>query len=205
MKFENKFVKICEDVITRFQSGGIMQGDLVTIKKDALKNDHVQKMTNVYKEMLKSLMETDLNLRVSVVKSSRPTTTQNYSADTDAPTDFFVDCVVEYAPGLWRDPITVPIEILERKDTGINLAPVPDSMKRESKVSKGSEVITKDENRTNAKKNTKLAGAKEPKDGRKQVKKPVESKANTKTEKAKKIKESTLEDVYGQMLTESKK
>jgi len=38
--------------------------------------------------------------------------------------------VLEKAPGLYYDFVTVPAHILEHIDTGINLAPVPDSLKR---------------------------------------------------------------------------
>lgn len=190
--FKGKFEKIYEDTIYRFQSGGIMAGDIVKISANALSNAKVKGMTEAYQEMLKNAMESDLNIRVGGVKSIRPNTAGNYDATgTDAAGDFHVDIVVEYAPGLWRDPITVPLEILERFDTGINLAPVPDSLKRQNDIEPGAEIVTNDPDRTNAKVHTKLANTSEPKDGRDGLQKP------------KAYKESVeLEDVYAQMITE---
>jgi hypothetical protein len=76
----------------------------------------------------------DLNLRVSAVKSIYPTTTQNYRGGTESPDKIYADVIVEYAPGLYRTPMTVPIEVLELQDDGINTGPVPDSIRRKSKI-----------------------------------------------------------------------
>jgi len=180
-KFQNKFSVLYEDVVTRFQSGGLMPGDVVKIRKDALNNPRIKGMTETYKAQLKNAIETDLNLRVSAIKSIRPNTSQNYSGyGTDAAADFHIDIVTEYAPGLWRNPITVPMEILELNDTGINMAPVPDSLKRKSEETKGAEAVTNDEWRTNPKKNVKISTTSPVSDGRDQIDKPIkrESKEN---------------------------
>jgi len=77
----------------------------------------------------------DLNLRVSAIKSIYPTTTQNYRGGTESPDNIYVDIIVEYAPGLYRNPMTVPIDILVLQDDGINRGPVPDSLKYDNNVS----------------------------------------------------------------------
>lgn len=167
-QFSGKFEKIMEDTIYRFQNGGLLNGDIVKIRKDALNNDKVKKMSDPYREIIKNAMSTDLNLRVSAVKSIRPNTAGNYTGTygTDAPADYYVDVVVEYAPGLFRDPITVPMEILERVDTGINLSPIAPSTVRKNKETKPAKVTVNDGNRTNPSKNTKLEHTPQPKDGR---------------------------------------
>ena len=76
----------------------------------------------------------DLNLRVSALKSIYPTTSQNYRGGTESPDAIFADVIIEYAPGLYRNPMTVPIEAFELQDDGINRGPVPDSLKRKSKI-----------------------------------------------------------------------
>jgi len=168
-KLKSKFDKLFEDTIYRFQSGGVMNGDIVKFRKDALNNEKIKGMMENYQAQIRNAMETDLNLRVSAVKSVRPATTQNYSGvGTDAPADHYVDIVVEYAPGLWRDPITVPIEVLERVDTGINMAPVPDSLKKDDPTTNSSEVVTNDADRSNPRQNTTIPAPK-PKDGRSQL------------------------------------
>ena len=42
--------------------------------------------------------------------------------------------MLEQAPGLYYQFITVPAHVLEHIDTGINLAPVPDGLKYDNKV-----------------------------------------------------------------------
>ena len=176
MKFSGKFEQILEGTMCRFQMGGLLPGDIVKFRSNALKHDGIKSMSGQYQEMVKNAMNTDLNLRVSAIKSIRPNTSGYYEggqgAVTDAAGDFYIDLVVEYAPGLWKDPITVPMSVLERVDTGANLAPVPDSLKRKQRTSKPEEQNTEGEQRNLPKKNTKLANTKEPKDGRSQASKP---------------------------------
>lgn len=165
-KFKGKYDAIFEDTIYRFQSGGLMTGDIVKFKDGALKNEKLLGVTEQMRATIQNAMETDLNLRVGAVKSIYPNTTQNYGGyGTDAPDGHFVDIVVEYAPGMWRDPITVPLEVLERVDTGINMAPIPDSLKKETDVHKPVEIVGGGPNHSNAKKNTVLPSV-APKDGR---------------------------------------
>lgn len=191
MKFESKCSLLIEDTVYRYQTGGFLAGDIVKFRKNAFKNEKLMAMSEQYKAMVKNAMDTDLNLRVSSIKSIRPNTSGNYQS-TDAPGDFYVDLVVEYAPGLWKDPITVPMEVLEKVETGINFAPVPDSLKRKNKEHKPEKVNTDGAERNLTTTDAKNKFAKEPKDGRSQAKKP------------KAYKESAeLEDLYGNMLTEA--
>lgn len=197
MKFEGKYDTIIENTITRFEQGGVLSGDLVRFRKDAMKNEKIKGMMENYKAMIEDAMGTDLNLRVSAIKSIRPTTTGNYgggsNSGTRAPTDYFVDIVVEYAPGLWRNPITVPIEVLEVVDTNGNLAPVPDSLKRKNKVEMPKDVESPDADRKTPETNTKPQFPNKTTDGRTQIKKPEEVKKKNQGK-------LTLEDVFDNMV-----
>lgn len=163
-----KFDTLLENTLYRYQQGGLLTGELVKIKPDALKCEKIKGMTEAYKGAIENAMKTDLNLRLASVKSIRPNTTQNYNEEgTDAPADFWCDIVIEYAPGLWRDPITVPMDILERVDNGINLAPVPDSLRYNDQVKvKPKEVEAMDQARKLPTKDTKMDYTSKPKDGR---------------------------------------
>ena len=190
-EFEKKFEKLCEDTIYRFQSGGFLSGDVVKFKTNTLGHARIKELSEQYKDMIKNAMESGLNIRLSSIKSIRPSTSQNYDGyGVDSPADLFCDVVVEHAPGCWQTPITVPIEVLERVDTGINLAPVPDSLKRQSQSTKPSEITTNDAERTNTKKHTVLANSPKPTDGRSGIKAPQAYKESN----------NSLESVYGKML-----
>ena len=133
---ETKFDVLFENLLERYQQGGFIIGDRVRFKKDALKSDFMKDKGQNFIDIVKSCMDPnfDLNLRISAIKSIYPTTTQNYRGGTESPDSIYADVIVEYAPGLYRTPMTVPIEILELQDDGINTGPVPDSVKRKSKI-----------------------------------------------------------------------
>jgi hypothetical protein len=107
----------------------------------------------------------DLNLRVGAVKSIYPTTTQNFVGGSEAPDGVFLDIYIEYAPGLYRNPMTVPIEVVDMVDDGNNRGPVPDSLVRKNNVhgpkeiKAGQEGGLKPDNVNLPQKNTVLPGA----------------------------------------------
>jgi hypothetical protein len=133
---ETKFDVLFENLLERYQQGGFIIGDRVRFKKDALNSDFMKSKGQNFIDIVKSCMDPnfDLNLRISAIKSVYPTTTQNYRGGTESPDRIYADVIVEYAPGLYRTPMTVPIEILELQDDGINTGPVPDSVRRKSKI-----------------------------------------------------------------------
>ena len=131
-----KFNALFEGMLERYQQGGFIVGDRVRYRKDCLKLDFFKHKAKGFIDLVQSCMDEnfDLNLRVSAVKSIYPTTSQNYRGGTESPDCIYVDIIIEYAPGLYRTPMTVPIESLELMDDGINTGPVPDSVKRKSKI-----------------------------------------------------------------------
>jgi hypothetical protein len=165
---ETKFKSLYESLLGRYQQGGFVIGDRVKYRKDCLKLEFFANKPQSFIDIIKTCMEStfDLNLRVSSLKSTRPTTSQNYRGGTESPDNIYADVIIEYAPGLYRNPVTVPIEAIEILDDGINTGPVPDSVKRKNDVQiNPSEVNAKDEaefdiNLNN--KNVKLSFAKPP-------------------------------------------
>jgi hypothetical protein len=134
---ETKFDVLFENLLERYQQGGFIIGDRVRFKKDALNSEFMKGKGQNFIDVVKSCMDPsfDLNLRISAIKSIYPTTTQNYRGGTESPDKIYADVIVEYAPGLYRTPMTVPIELLELQDDGINTGPVPDSVRRKNKIS----------------------------------------------------------------------
>ena len=133
---ETKFTVLYENMLERYQQGGFILGDRVKFKKDCLNMDFFKTKGQSFIDIVKSCMAPgfDLNLRIGAIKSTRPTTTQNYRGGSESPDDQYADVYIEYAPGLYRNPMTVPIGALELQDDGINTGPVPDSVKRKSKI-----------------------------------------------------------------------
>lgn len=133
---ETKFDVLYENMLERFQQGGFLIGDRVRFKKNALSMEFFKNKGENFLGVVKACMDPnfDLNLRIAAVKSIYPTTTQNYRGGTESPDKVYADVIIEYAPGLYRNPMTVPIEALELQDDGINRGPIPDSVKRKSKI-----------------------------------------------------------------------
>ena len=132
----SNFDVLFEKELERFQQGGIIVGDRVCFRKDALSLEYIAKRAQSFHDIIKACMEPsfDLNLRVGAVKSIYPTTSQNYQAGSEAPDGIFLDIYIEYAPGLYRNPMTVPIEAVEVMDDGNNRGPVPDSVRRKNDI-----------------------------------------------------------------------
>lgn len=133
---EAKFNALLENLLEPYQQGGYMIGQRVRFREDCLKHDFFKEKASSFIDMVKACMSPgfDLNLRISALKSVYPTTTQNYRGGTESPDKIFADVIIEYAPGLYRNPMTVPVEVLEVQDDGNNRGPVPDSIKRKSKI-----------------------------------------------------------------------
>lgn len=188
---ETKFDTLMEEVISRYQQGGLVTGDFVVIRKDALNNPKLKDKPSNFINLLKQTIETKLPLRVSAVKSERPESSNDLIGGVNhAPTGYWVDVCIEYAPGLWRDPMTLPLEVLDiANPENENLPKWPDEVKRPNNVSEKPEEVEKDSKAENIKqtqgdereygsKNVKIPSGKT-KDGRDQTK----------------VKES-LEDIY---------
>jgi hypothetical protein len=140
-----EFDLLFERELERFQQGGIIVGDRIRFKKDCLNLDYIKNRAQSYQDIIKACMEPtfDLNLRVGAVKSIYPTTTQNYQGGSEAPDGVFLDIYIEYAPGLYRNPMTVPIMAVEVIDDGNNRGPVPDSLRRKNNIHGPKEVEAK--------------------------------------------------------------
>jgi len=123
-------------MLERYQQGGFVVGDRVRYRKDCLKLEFFRHKPQNFIDLIKSCMDKnfDLNLRVSAIKSIYPSTSQNYRGASESPDAIYVDVIIEYAPGLYRTPMTVPIESLEIFDDGANRGPVPDSLRRKSRI-----------------------------------------------------------------------
>lgn len=127
----DKFETLLENTRARYTMSGLLVGDLVKVKNEALTSDWAKKQAPNLIEKLKEFVDTDLNVRVSSVKALRPSVSNAVHAESQVD-DFYCDVVMETAPGLYYNFITLPINLLEVVEQDINLAQVPDSLKQET-------------------------------------------------------------------------
>jgi hypothetical protein len=132
----SQFETLLEKEMERFQMGGFLIGDRVRFKKDALKLDYIAKRPQGFRDIIASCMDPtfDLNLRIGAIKSVYPSSATNFQAGNSAPDGVFIDIYIEYAPGLYRNPMTVPAEAVEIMDDGAERGPIPDSLRRPNNV-----------------------------------------------------------------------
>ena len=132
----NEFDVLFEKELERYQLGGFLVGDRVRFKKNALSHEYLASRGKSFQDIVRSCMDPsfDLNLKIGAIKSIYPSSSTNFQAGHVAPDGIFVDIYIEYAPGLYRNPMTVPIEAIEMIDDGNERGPIPDSLRRKNNV-----------------------------------------------------------------------
>lgn len=193
--FQSKFSILAEEFTTRWQSGGVLNGDFCIIRKDAFKNEKIKDRGSQFLDKLREYATSQLPLKISCVKTERPETSNSIAGQGDLMTTIWCDIVAENAPGLWSNPITIPLECIDViQPEGNNWSPDhPEQWKYKSKVQiKPKEVDqTEGSNRNLVTKHIKGEHVKEPKDGRSQVKKPDEYSRKTKKEAVEILKDAS--------------
>lgn len=132
----SNFDLLYEAELERFQSSGFLVGDRIRFKKDALKHEYIAKRAQSFQDIVKACMDPgfDLNLRIGALKSIYPSSSTNFQAGHVVPDGVFADIYIEYAPGLYRNPMTLPIDVIELLDDGANRGPIPDSLRRKNNI-----------------------------------------------------------------------
>jgi hypothetical protein len=135
------FDLLYENFNNRFGQAGLLPGDFVLIKKNALQHEEVEKSNPAYKQALEAFIKNpEINLKISAIKPVRAQYATSVGFHGDVASAFIVDLVEEYAPGGYRGPITVPIDILELKNADWNAMqnPIPNQYRHQGKYDKGS-------------------------------------------------------------------
>ena len=129
-----KFLKLVENTITRMSNGSFLTGDLVKLAKNYKSKDSYKKLNDAQKEYIDTYFDSDKNYYIVNVKTDALTPGPGNSDNRG--TTFYVDVALELANGRYDNQVkvTVPSDILERIDTGINRHPVPDSDRYDNKV-----------------------------------------------------------------------
>lgn len=173
-KFSGKYEQICEETLYRYQQSGFLCGDYVRIKKDALKHPMVESMSDQVRDIIKSAIKNETVLRISYIKSSNSEAPNGPIGAPNVPGCIWADIIFEYAPGMWKDPMTLPLAIVQKvvkESDAEGYIPYNDELIRPNDnsnkgASKDSQTKVTDTNRNLTTKNVKLANTKKPKDGR---------------------------------------
>lgn len=160
-----KFDKLLNEFMSRYETYGFSPGDQVVLKKDALNHKYFQRCDKRYIDTLKACMNADFGYNMFLASS--PITLDGVYGVEDEPI-----CMVrvEFAPGSSGDHMRVPCSVLQVVDNGINTPSIPDKLKHKNRDSlkpeeiKHNSTVKFDTNLIN--KNIKLAGGEKWDDGK---------------------------------------
>jgi len=131
---ERKFLKLIENTIERYSNGGLLTGDLVKLINGYKNKNSYKELSDSVKEYIDSYFNSDDNYYIVNIKTS--VGTQGPGNNDNRGDNFNVEVARELANGRYdnQGKVTVPYDILDRIDTGINRHPVPKSQKYDNKV-----------------------------------------------------------------------
>lgn len=126
-----KFVMLYETIYNRFKQGaGFLEGDVVKLKSDYKSTEGYKSLTDSVKQRLEDASNSGYNIRVGRLH----TPNANAGAlgiNVNLPATH-ADIYEEKTPGNFGNLMTVPVDVLEVHDTGVNLPPVSKKNKREA-------------------------------------------------------------------------
>ena len=123
----SKFNPLFESIYDRFREGsGFLAGDVVKLKSGYESMDCFKSLAENVKQRVQDMVKTGNNIRVGRLHNKH----SGYGA-LGGPIHpaCHADLYEEVAPSFWRNLVTVPVDVLEGVDTGVNLPPVPDGQK----------------------------------------------------------------------------
>ena len=133
--FKSKFVLLAEEETSRYRQGGYLMGDFAIINKKALNHPEIKNKPSNFIDVVKELINSDLPLKISAVKSERPESQHDLYGAGSLMTKIYIDLYQEYAPGLFKNAITLPAEVVDVvKPEGNNWSPAhPETWKYDNK------------------------------------------------------------------------
>ncbi|NDB82799.1 MAG: hypothetical protein EB127_08670 [Alphaproteobacteria bacterium] len=119
---KSKFIPLYETIYNRFkQGGGFLEGDVVKLKDNYKSAECYKNLPESIKQRLEDSAKSGYNLRVGRLHT--PDAQYGALGNISLPATH-ADLYQERAPGSFGNLVTVPIDILEVIDTGVNLPPV---------------------------------------------------------------------------------
>lgn len=146
MLMKSKYLDLLENTQKRYQIGGYLMGDYVKFADN-------YKTTKCYKEMTPTMQQAvdgvadmgkEMNLRVVAVKNEYPSRAPGNEFNMNGQT--VLDIAIDYGGGRYYNAITVPCDLVQRLDYGVNYAPLPAALKRDNMVTLKPEPVVMDAN-----------------------------------------------------------
>lgn len=127
----SKFVPLYETIYNRYKQGsGFLEGDVVKLKSNYKSSEGYKQLPDTIKQRLEDIAGSGLNMRLGRLHT--PDSQYGSYGYLNLPATH-ADLYQEVAPGNFGNLVTIPLDLVETIDTGVNLPPVSAAVKGDSK------------------------------------------------------------------------
>lgn len=140
----NKFNTIFETAMSRYQRGGFLVGDVVTLKSGIQSTPEWKKLNTRLKTRIEDMVASGLHIRVTNITNAIPSA---LNADPAASTgEVYLDVALDEGGGRFSNQVVLPSHFFDsvEMEPGSSV-PIPDVWKRHSKVNIKPEEFVEDE------------------------------------------------------------
>ena len=128
----SKFISLYETIYDRYKQGaGFLQGDVVKLKSNYKSAEGYKSLSEMLRQRLDDAEKSGYNLRIGRLHTPQ-TSAGSMGINTSLPATH-VDLYQEPSPGSYGNLVTIPIDLIEYIDTGINLPEVSSKNRRPNK------------------------------------------------------------------------
>lgn len=141
---KSKYLNLLENTQRRYQIGGFLMGDYVKFADNYKSTKCYKNLTPTMQQGVDDIadMGKEMNLRVVAVKNESPSRAPGNEFNMNGQT--VLDIAIDYGGGRYYNAITVPCELMQRLDYGINYAPLPAALKRDNMITIKPEPVVMD-------------------------------------------------------------
>ena len=127
-----KFISLYETIYDRYKQGaGFLQGDVVKLKSNYKSTEGYKTLSEMLKQRLDDAEKSGYNLRIGRLHTPQ-TNAGSLGINVGLPATH-ADLYQEPSPGSFGNLVTIPIDLIEYIDTGVNLPQVSAKSKRPNK------------------------------------------------------------------------
>ena len=127
----SKFVPLYETIYNRYKQGsGFLEGDVVKLKDGYKSAEGYKQLPDTIKQRLEDIAKSGLNMRLGRLHT--PDSQYGSFGYLNLPATH-ADLYQEMSPGNFGNLVTIPLDLVEAIDTGVNLPPVAAANKGDSK------------------------------------------------------------------------
>ncbi len=138
-----KFVNLHESYMRRYERGGFLVGDVFKFNGDYQSTDCYKALPKNTKDLLTQMIDSGLHIRVVGIKDTEPS---RYPASSQQSSlDVNLNLALDEGGGRYSHYVTVPGLLGQAVQYAPNLLPIPNAMRRKSKVNIKPEEVVEDE------------------------------------------------------------